>query len=122
MKSSDISLVPLSVDKFNSLRNRSDVVSRDGQASRLGATYDNAKLSTVFSGFCDMFDLSTTEGRKGYAALSAKLLPGTELLKLWEERVHGPNGAIYIYVSYVRVLDVYSAGTENFDLQDEALI
>ena len=120
MKSSEISLVPLSSDKFNTLRNRKDVVIQDGRAPRLGSAYDNSKQSTVFSGFCDKFDLSTVEGRNAYADLSAKLLPGTELLRLWEERVHGPDGAIYIYVSYVRVLDVYQAGTESFDLRDEA--
>lgn len=120
MKSSDISLVPLSADKFNSLRTRVDVVPRDGQAPRLGVNHDGSKQSTVFTGFCDKFDLSTEDGRNGYAALSARLLPGTELLRLWEERVPGPNGTIYIYVSYVQVLDVYQTGTENFDLRDEA--
>ena len=119
MKSSEISLVPLSVDKFNVLRNRSDVVEKPDSAPTLGAKFDNPKQSTVFTGFCDRFDLSTESGRAGYANLTARLLPGTELLKLWEERIPGPDGTIYVYISYVRVLDVFHTGTENFDLREE---
>lgn len=116
MRSSEISLVPLSTAKFDSLRERDDVIAHSGEVPRLGSTYDNPKQSTAFAGYCDRFDLSTEQGRADYAELSAKLLPNTELVRLWEERVTGPNGAIYIYVSYVRVLEVYQAGTENFDL------
>lgn len=116
MKSSEIPLVPLSADRFAELRSRTDVVSKSGAVPRLGSTYDNPKQTTAFAGFCERFDLSTEEGRSSYAELSAKLLPGTEVLRLWEERVHGPSGEIYIYVSYVKVLDVFQSGTENFEL------
>ena len=118
MKSRDISLVPLSAQKFESLRQRSDVACPVGGVPRLGNTYDDPRQSTAFAGYCERFDLATAEGRKAYADLSAKLLPGTELLKLWEERVPGPDGSILVYVSYVRVMEVFHTGTENFDLRE----
>lgn len=112
MKSSEISLVPLSADKFDALRNRKDVQQCAGKVPQLGTNFDHMQQTTVFAGHCDRFDLSTPEGRSQYAELSAKLLPGMELQRLWEERVHGPDGSIYVYVSYVRIMNVYREGNE----------
>jgi hypothetical protein len=118
MRSSEISLVPLSNSKFKQLRDRPDIHENPGDSPYLGSASDKLKTkSTVYTGLCDRFDLSDSVQRSAYAALSAKLLSGSEYIRLWEDRVQ-EAGAMVVYVSYVRTLSIYSTDNDNYDLKD----
>lgn len=118
-RSADISLIPLSNAKFNQLRNHRDVEQTPGDTPKLGDRFDTApKEQTVYTGHCERYDLSDDRQRLAYAELSAKLLSGTEYLRLWEDKVQDTNGKLIVYVSYVTLMSVYTTGKENFDLKD----
>ena len=120
VRSSEISLVPLSNAKFKELRQHAEVHEAPGVSPYLGsqAAETAPKQSTVYTGHCERFDLSDDKARQEYAALSAKLLAGVEYIRLWEDKLQDSGGKLIAYVSYVRVLSVYSTGNDNFDLKD----
>lgn len=116
----DISLVPLSNLKFDSLRARGDVKQDPGATPELGDKYDEANLSKqAYTGRCERFDLSDEKQRKKYAEITAKLLSGAEYVKLWEERLPGSNGEYYVYLTYAQVMTIYQTGNDKFDLHED---
>lgn len=120
-RSADIPIVPLASSKFNSLRGREDVDCQAGGTPRLGDRSDvSPKESYIYTGECDRFNLSNEDDRKHYAELSAKLYSGMEYQRLWEERTMSPTGELIVYVSYIRYMQVYSNGNDNFNLREDS--
>lgn len=116
---SDIPLVPLTNEKFEELRSRSDVRQQAGGTPELGDKHsDSPTYTQAYTGVCEQFDLSDPEHRKKYGELISKLYSGAEYIKLWEEKLPGTDGKFFIYISYVKVLTVYQTGNDLFDLKD----
>lgn len=119
-RSADIPIVPLTSGKFNSLRSREDVAYQAGGTPRLGDRSDvSPRESYIYTGECDRFDLSKDEDRRKYAEITAKLYSGMEYQRLWEEKTTGPSGELIIYLSYLRFMQVYSNGNDNFNLRED---
>ena len=89
----------------------------------LGDRHDvSPKTSYIYTGECERFNLSNDEDRAKYAELTAQLYSGMEYHKLWEERMPSPNGDLIAYISYIRFMQVYSNGNDNFNLQEDKKI
>lgn len=119
MKPGDIRLVPVSSARMEQLRKREDYTSVPGAIPVAGtASTDNVIRQTAVEGVCDMFDLSSAEDRTKYAELSAKLRVGVDCDKLWEEHIKGEAGKLYVYVSYLRVVNVNQTPLNTIKLGD----
>jgi hypothetical protein len=120
-RSADIPLVPLTSAKFSSLRDRDDVSCQAGGTPKLGDRSDvSPRESFVYTGECERFDLSKEDDRKKYADITAKLYSGMEYHRLWEEKTTGPSGELIVYLSYIRYMQVYSNGNDNFNLHEDS--
>ena len=116
----DIPIVPLTNSKFEQLECMEDVYRPTGGTPEIGDKHDDsAVMRQAYTGMCDRFDLTQEKDRKAYAELIAKLFAGTEYVRLWEERTPAQDGKYYVYVAYVRVLNVYQTGNDSFDLNDK---
>lgn len=119
-RSADIPIVPLSSSKFTELRSRDDVKHSAGSTPSIGDRNDvSPRESFIFTGECERFNLSDEQDRRKYAELSAKLYSGAEYQRLWEERMTGAVGELIAYVSYVRYMQVYSNGNDNFNINED---
>lgn len=119
MKPTDIRLVPVSSSRMSELRRRDDYKSIPGTVPVIGNTStDNVIKQTAVEGACDMFDLSVPEDRTKYAELSAKLRVGADCEKLWEEHIRGDAGKLYIYISYLQVVNVNQTPLNTINLGD----
>lgn len=119
MKSSDISIVPISNATMSSLLSREDCRRPEGSIPVIGdVPTEGTQETTVTSGCCDHFDLSKEADRQAYADLSTKLYAGIDCFRLWEERITTGNG-IEVYVSYIKLAKVYRSGLVNIDLNDK---
>jgi hypothetical protein len=119
MKPGEIKLVPVSSARMEQLRKRDDYKSIPGTVPIAGTqTTDNVVRQTAVEGVCDMFDLSDTEDRRKYAELTARLRVGIDSDKLWEEHIKGDQGKLYVYVSYLRVVNVNQTPLNTINLGD----